>query len=136
MKKMYFVTVEEITDTVENKSYTLAEKIVTKIVLCIYLAILTGGVLFSIKEAILIASFVSFIASIAFGPLSGITSRSDLSKMITWLISFTGGCVFAVITYENSLFEGINPLNGANIGNTLTLSAIGITLLYDLLNIK
>lgn len=136
MKKAYFVTVEEITDTVKDKSYTTKERIVTKIILCIYLTALTVGILFSIKQVILIASFVSFIASIAFGPLSGITSRSDLSKMITWLISFTGGCVFAVITYENSLFEGINPLNGANIGNTLTLSAIGITLLYDLLNIK
>ena len=136
MKKTYFVTVEEITDTVKDKSYTTKERIVTKIILCIYLTALTVGILFSIKQVILIASFVSFIASIAFGPLSGITSRSDLSKMITWLISFTGGCVFAVITYENSLFEGINPLNGANIGNTLTLSAIGITLLYDLLNVK
>ena len=124
MKKTYFVTVEEITDTVKDKSYTTKERIVTKIILCIYLTALTVGILFSIKQVILIASFVSFIASIAFGPLSGITSRSDLSKMITWLISFTGGCVFAVITYENSLFEGINPLNGANIGNTLTLSAI------------
>ena len=136
MKKTYFVTVEEITDTGKDKSYTTKERIVTKILLCIYLTALTVGILFSLKQVILISSFVSFIASIAFGPLSGITSRSDLSKMITWLISFTGGCVFAVITYENSLFEGINPLNGANIGNTLTLSAIGITLLYDLLNIK
>ena len=136
MKKMYFVTVEEITDAVENKSYTLAEKIVTKIVLCIYLAILTGGVLFSIKEAILIASFVSFIASIAFGPLSGITSRSDLSKMITWFISFAGGCVLTVMSYENSYLERITQLNNENIGNTLTLSAIGITLLYDLLKVK
>lgn len=136
MKKTYFVTVEEITDTVKDKSYTTKERIVTKIILCIYLTALTVGILFSIKQVILIASFVSFIASIAFGPLSGITSRSDLSKMITWLISFTGGCVFTLITYENSLFEGIIPLNDANIGNTLTLSAIGITLLYDLLNVK
>ena len=136
MKKAYFVTVEEITDTVKDKSYTTKERIVTKIILCIYLKALTVGILFSIKQVILIASFVSFIASIAFGPLSNIASKSDLSKMITWLISFTGGCVFTLITYENSLFEGIIPLNDANIGNTLTLSAIGITLLYDLLNVK
>lgn len=136
MKKTYFVTVEEITDTVKDKSYTTKERIVTKIILCIYLTALTVSILFSLKQVILISSFVSFIASIAFGPLSSIASRSDLTKIITWFISFAGGCALTVMTYENSYLERITQLNNENIGNTLTLSAIGITLLYDLLKVK
>lgn len=76
MKKAYFVTVEEITDTVKDKSYTTKERIVTKIILCIYLTALTVGILFSIKQVILIASFVSFIASIAFGRFWAIKQHS------------------------------------------------------------
>ena len=52
MKKTYFVTVEEITDTVKDKSYTTKERIVTKIILCIYLTALTVGILFSIKNTL------------------------------------------------------------------------------------
>lgn len=106
------------------------------VTLIIYLIALALGVGIISQQAILVSSFVSFIASIAFGPLSSIASRSDLTKIITWFISFAGGCALTVMTYENSYLERITQLNNENIGNTLTLSAIGITLLYDLLKVK
>ena len=75
------------------------------------------------------AKRMSYIKASEIREILKVTEREDV-------ISFAGGCALTVMTYENSYLERITQLNNENIGNTLTLSAIGITLLYDLLKVK
>ena len=132
MKKTYFVTVEEVEKNTGANNISPQMPISVIVTLTIYLIVLAFGVGIINQKAILVSSFVSFFASLAFGPFSKICSATKTSKMISWLSAFTAGFILAAIFSWKNVFESFKPLNNENIGNTLALAAIGMTLAYDL----